>query len=195
MIRWLIKENARFLPPVAVALKTSADGNPKAQKRMAERIRYLGRGVFNGVWLNPGKRGRYMLTLGYWTGWHPQQDRPIEPDDLLPTSKVWLAYWQTDLIGEGAGKRSERSMPRLLATHHALSRLAQRCDARTPADLINGLGLIWDAVVDLVDAHGNDGWLNPPSGQWRVEIMLGTGFIYGSLHPRPISTSRKITSL
>jgi hypothetical protein len=173
MIRWLVKESARFRPPVAEALKTSADGNPKAQKRMAERIRNLGGGVFNGVWLNPGKRGRYMLTLAYWTGWHPEQDRPIEADDLLPTTKVWLAYWQTDLIGEGAGKRAERSMPRLLATHHALSRLAQRCDARTLVELINGLGLMWGAVLDLVNAHGDDGWLNPPSGQWRVEIKGG----------------------
>ena len=64
-------------------------------------------------------------------------------------------------------------MPRLLATHHALSRLAQRCDARTLADLINGLGLMWRAAVDLNNAHGNDGWLNPPSGQWRVEIKGG----------------------
>jgi hypothetical protein len=57
MIRWPIKENVHFLLPVAVALRTSADGNPKAQERMAGRIRYLGRDVFNGVWLNPGKRG------------------------------------------------------------------------------------------------------------------------------------------
>jgi hypothetical protein len=29
------------------------------------------------------------------------------------------------------------------------------------------------AVLDLVNAHGDDGWLNPPSGQWRVEIKGG----------------------
>ena len=172
MIRWLIAESARFRPAIDEALKMSP-GNPKAQARLRERIRHLGEGVVTGVWLNPGKRGRYTLTLAYWTGWHPEQDRPIEPDDLLPTSKVWLAYWQTELTGEGAGKRTERSMPRLLATHHALSRLAQRCDARKPLDLLNGIGLMWGAVLDLVNAHGDDDWLNPPSGQWQVEIKGG----------------------
>ena len=86
---------------------------------------------------------------------------------------MWLAYWQTDLKGEGAGKRTERSMPRLLATHHALSRMAQPCEARTPEDLLNGLGRVWGAVVDLIEIHGDDGWLNPPSGQWQVEIKGG----------------------
>ena len=47
-------------------------------------------------------------------------------------------------------------------THHALSRLAQRCGARTPADLLNGVGRMWNAVVDLINTHGHDGWLNPP---------------------------------
>jgi hypothetical protein len=69
-------------------------------------------------------------------------------------------------------------MPLLLATHHALSRLAQRCGARAPADLLNGVGRMWNAVVDLINIHGHDGWLNPPSGKWLVEIEGGARVVF-----------------
>jgi hypothetical protein len=129
--------------------------------------------VFDRVDLDPGKRGRYRLTLLYWTGWNPERERLIESSDDLPTNKVWLAYWQTNWIGKGAGKHSEESLPLLLATHHALSRLAQRCDASTPGKLANGLRSMWNAVVDLINVHGTEGWLHPPSGQWRAKIKDG----------------------
>jgi hypothetical protein len=67
--------------------------------------------------------------------------------------QAWLAYWQTYWTGEGAGKHSERSLPRLIATHHALSRLAQRSDAR--------------AVVDLLRSRQHEALGPPPFASFR----------------------------
>jgi hypothetical protein len=135
MSRLLVRGGAGIRDAVAVALNTGADGNPKAQARLAERIRRVGAGVVTRVDLVPGKRGGFTLSFCYWTGWNPERDDPIETSDALPAGRVWLAYWFADITGEGGGKYSNVSAPGFLVTHHALSRLAQRCGARTAADL------------------------------------------------------------
>jgi hypothetical protein len=145
MLRDLARRYAEILTAVAKAAVTSKDGGPRAQHRMAERIRKAGA---IDVDLKPGTRGRYELTILYLVGWDPASDQAIVPrgNEPLPP-KPWLAVYVTRITNRG---RDVTASPILFVTHHALSRCAQRFGVRTMHQVVAACiaGKIWDAMVD-----------------------------------------------
>jgi hypothetical protein len=186
MIRWLAVETARSREAVVHVLAHSADGNPKAQGRLADRIRAAGNGVITQVGLESGKRGRYRLAYCYWAVWDPDRDCAVVGRDELSAGKLWLSYFLCQTTSKGGGKYSDVAAPALLVSHHALSRLAQRCGARTPLDLLGGMFSMWNAVGPRI--------LDAPSTPWRVEIEGGATILVEA-HARLEKTPVVVTVL
>jgi hypothetical protein len=126
MLRDLAAKRARIRMAVVDAIHNSKDGNPRAQAKMAERMRKAGADC---VMLKPGKRGKYTIQIYQWIGWDPIHDRVIDVDDPIP-EKPWLAYliFHIEYGGRGRGAVESKVVPVLLVTHHCLSRAAQRRD-------------------------------------------------------------------
>jgi hypothetical protein len=115
--------------------KTS-DGNPRAQAKLAEKLEAVGQPFILQVHVNPGKRGRYDLHILCIDGWHEGRRELISEDDKIIPEKPWLACTIIKLTSRERGLYDEEAIPFIFITHHALSRLAQRCGARTPQDLL-----------------------------------------------------------
>jgi hypothetical protein len=61
-----------------------------------------------------------------------------------------------------------------LCTHHALSRLAQRCNAREAIDLVSAVDAMWSAFIDADLKARDEGTAlhaRPPAGQ-RLSVKL-----------------------
>jgi hypothetical protein len=144
MLRFIAREQQarRARPPLVH--KAISDGSPKAQARMVERIRRSGGPIVIDVKLTPGKRGRYLIELYDWCVWDDQRGIEINPGDAIP-NRPWLACNVTGIEGIGDSERRVESHNALFVTHHALSRLAQRCGARTVDDLIAAAKALWRA--------------------------------------------------
>jgi hypothetical protein len=84
-------------------------------------------------------------------GWDAGHKRVIYVDDRIP-EKPWLACSNVKLTSKGRGIYEEASRVSLLVTHHALSRLVQRCGATHPGDLIIAVNNIWSAYLE--EKHG-----------------------------------------
>jgi hypothetical protein len=134
MLRWLVDVRAgmdeRFWQEVA----NGSFGNPLGQQRVVERLRRAGGRFISHCNLQPAKRCRFKLTLVEIDVWDPASDERV--DAVLP-DKPWLAMVTTSIKGEGPHRRFRiKGSALLFLTHHALSRLAQRCGARDAADLL-----------------------------------------------------------
>ena len=123
------------------------DGNPKAQARMVEKLREAARPFCLAVDLEPGKRGRYTLRLATVEAWNPATKDIVGMDEPLP-ELPWLALNRVDLTSKGNHRYDQEYGLVLAITHHALSRLAQRCGARTVTD-------IWHASLMIIRAYAD----------------------------------------
>jgi hypothetical protein len=158
MLRDLARKRARLEIAIGDAIASSKDGNPKAQLKMAARMRQAGA---EDVLLEPGKRGRYTILIFHWTGWDPIRDRAIHIDSPIP-EKPWLAYHIHYIENRGRGMIKAKSVPMLMITHHALSRAAQRFETRTNEHMFNAARHIRDAAVPLILKKD---WTPPPPPQ------------------------------
>jgi hypothetical protein len=138
MVRFIIRERAKDWERMQSVMGRAKDGNPKAQARLVEKLKKSGGSGLNNVQLTAGKRGTYQLDIFDWTGWNPKTEKPIDAAEDIPNSTdgLWLSCWVTCFISV-KGNRKLFNHPYFYITHHALSRLAQRCGARTCHDLIN----------------------------------------------------------
>ena len=70
MMRHLAEQQASLWETVNDITKSphTRDGNPRAQRKLEAKIKALG---VNFVHLEPGKRGRYRLSVNGWTGFDP----------------------------------------------------------------------------------------------------------------------------
>jgi hypothetical protein len=144
MLRHIAREHAGTFERVLAAIKPDYCGNPKAQRRTCKRIiRNAGETLIN-VMLEPGKRGKFTIALFDWCAWDDGRGKEIEAGDSLP-QKPWLCCCFTTITGLGGGKREVESRHALFVTHHALSRLAQRCGVRTIDDMIVAVAALWRA--------------------------------------------------
>jgi len=168
MMQHLAQTRAHLWPAICEAIDSSSDGSPKAQRKMAGRIKRAGA---LDIVLAPGKRGRYLLTIYDWTGWDPFQDKEISLGDVIP-ERPWIACHVTVIESKGNGRRGMDliSRPILFITHHALSRTAQRLGARTTDHLQISCVAIWSAAMTLANELGIDRWLNAPAAGWRAPI-------------------------
>jgi hypothetical protein len=122
LVQRLVEEQIGDSDRLADTWCDSADGSPKAQCRLVERIKCQRMRSLIEVKLTPGKRGRYSIYLVEWYAWDPARDAPI---DRVP-STVRLNFY------ESKGRGNYDATGRLLApiTHHSLFRLVQRFGAR-----------------------------------------------------------------
>lgn len=130
MLRVIVSIRAKRWPEAqAVYEAHPKDGNPGAQARLLKRIEKAMRGFVLGSALESGKRGRYKIHLLVLDGWDAEKSIIIGPDDRIP-AKPWIAISQVIVTSKGDHRYDETTEVPLLITHHALSRLAQRCGAR-----------------------------------------------------------------
>jgi hypothetical protein len=169
MLRDLARKHVTVGNAIVEAIGNSSDGSPKAQAKMAERIRRAGA---RHVQLYPGKRGRYEVIIHDFTGWDPSREAEICPDDPIP-EKPWIACYVTSFKSTGGGRHhfDLKSRPLLFISHHAMSRAAQRLDMRTSADLMADATAIWNSAVKLLNEKGLDAALQPPPAGWRVPLV------------------------
>jgi hypothetical protein len=169
MMRALAIKHGLLWEAMQMIIKSSSDGSPKSQQKMARRIEQAGAG---GVVLRKsGKRGRYELFIFDILGWNLQADKPIMVDDLIP-ERPWIVCHLTQLKsrGGGADRVVLKSRPILFLTHHVLSRTAQRMGARTGDDLMNAIDAMLAATMTLMQSKGFDNALVAPPAGWRVPI-------------------------
>jgi hypothetical protein len=133
MLQQLAQQYSSFRTAVDAILKDPCcrDGNPRAQAKLAARIRSLGALETS---LTPGKRGRYDLYVYSLAGWDPRRDALIEPGDPIP-QKPWICTLFQAIHGVGKCRGNCTGFTWLYLTHHCLSRSAQRRGVRTAADL------------------------------------------------------------
>jgi hypothetical protein len=144
MLRFIAREQQARRARNRLVQKAMPDGSPKAQARMVEGIRRSGGPAVIDVKLTSGKRGRYLIAIYDWCVWDEQRSIEINPGDVIP-DKPWLACNVTGIAGVGDGEPRVEGHNVLFVTHHALSRLAQRCGARTVDDLIAAAKALWRA--------------------------------------------------
>ena len=170
MLRQLAQTRAHLLPAIYRAFDTSSDGTPRAQRKMEARIKQAGALVTK---LYPGKRGRYVLKFVDCTGWDQVRDAEITIDDLdtIP-EKPWIAYHLNTITSVGGGRHECKANggPFLFVTHHALSRLAQRENARTAGDLLIAAESIMMVTAAVAKERGWDNVLAAPERGWRVPV-------------------------
>jgi hypothetical protein len=143
MLRWIAAEHAGTIDRIKDALKDMRGGNPVAQQRMVDRILKVGGPTIIAAELvSPGKRGRFRIRFLDWCVYSPERDREVRPGDPIP-AKPWLSVNRSIWVCEGGGVQTGDSYYSLLIAHHALSRLAQRCGARTIDDLLAATKALW----------------------------------------------------
>jgi hypothetical protein len=171
MLRELAVRRAQLRPAIQDAFARSSDGSPRAQQKMATRIKQAG-AVY--VDLRPGKRGRYEIDIYEWMGWDPATDSEIEIGDAIP-EKPWIACQITSVQSKGRGRFEECSWPFLFVTHHVLSRAAQRFGLRTSKGIEDTVRTIWNAAMTLLDKIDKDAWLSPPPWGHRLQLERNDG--------------------
>lgn len=142
MLRMIVAARAARAGQIQSLVGEMPDGNPRAQAKLARRLEAVGRPFVLDVDLNPGKRGRYDLLVRCIEGWDGVRGELISEDDKIP-GRPWLACTIVKMTSRGRGFYKEDAVPLVLITHHALSRLAQRCGARTSEDLLDATSNIF----------------------------------------------------
>jgi hypothetical protein len=90
------------------------------------------------------------------SGWDPALNAVIDEKSPPPPDKPWLAVVSTLVNWRGSRREPEiRHGPIILVTHHSLSRLTQRCGARTPSDVLVATHALLDAPASARKHHDN----------------------------------------
>lgn len=148
MCRWLVTENSRLSAALRLHLNSGKSrlGSIVAQRRFIERLsRSPAARALVALHLIPGKRARFKIQFSVWGVITPSGEI-LQPDDPMP-EKPWLTCGMVSM-----SRDAERYFHVFTLTHHAMQRLAERCAARTPADLIDTLRLIYDVLAEILAA-------------------------------------------
>jgi hypothetical protein len=122
-------------PPEKHADRVVAEMLRLIKADLVRLIRESGGRLLFDVILEPGKRGRYELILTESIGWNAAIGTAIHDTHPIP-EKPWLGCRLTRIKSKGRGCYEVSRNTPLLITHHALSRLAQRSNAREAIDLV-----------------------------------------------------------
>lgn len=163
MCRWLDEELDRLnrLMCDQIEAGRSRLGNPVAQQRFVERIRKAGgKGVVE-LRLTPGKRGRFRLR---WVAW-----RVLRKTTERPQLACTIFFLDSADPGDAQTKRM------FTLTHHAQVRLAERCGAQTPNDLLDALEEIYRGVDAYAACIGFD--INRSSTVCKLPVRSGVAVI------------------
>ena len=147
MLHWIVRERESRWQRYWAEWERGSIGNPLGQQRMVKRMREAGGQFLLYIRLDPGKRARFKLWVCEVSGWDPTLNAVIDAKSPPPPDKPWLAVVSTLVDWRGSHREPEiRHGPIILVTHHSLSRLAQRCGARTPSDLLVATRALLDAA-------------------------------------------------
>jgi hypothetical protein len=135
MLKVIAATRRKTWPRIHDILRRSPDGNPKAQAKMLEKLKVAAGPFIVGAELTPGKRGRYELHLLDTMVWNPETGDVVPSKDMIVPETPWLAFMMAKVTSKGDHRYETNSSVALLVTHHALSRLTQRCGARTLMDV------------------------------------------------------------
>jgi hypothetical protein len=177
MMRDLARKHATLWDTLTEVISSCRGGSPKAQAKLAERIKRAG--AYHTK-LYPGKRGKFMIMIHDFTGFDPWRDKEIGFGDPVP-EKPWISGNISLLQSPGGGRDTleVNSRPLLFITHHAMSRVAQRLGLRTSDHLIGATHILWNGCIDHINRHGRlndrndegkEKWLAAPPEGWRVPI-------------------------
>jgi hypothetical protein len=172
MLQLLIRMRAAMWDDFWAAVASGSFGNPVGQQRLVRRLREAGGLFLPAVLLDPGKRARFTLVVCEIVGWDPDTQAIIDNDDRGPLpNKPWLAVRSTFIEGRGPRLRPDIwGALNLFVTHHALSRLAQRCGAREPHELLLAVRAIWHTFETDMEKKAEF----PPAG-YRLSVNLPGG--------------------
>lgn len=147
MLRDIVKARMRMNVDIVKSMRMRGfdDGNPRAQKKFARKLAELGRPFVLEALCETGKRGRYTLSIYHVDGWNPGLKEPIFDEAQMIPIKPWLTVAHHKITSKGRHVYDHDANHLLFMTHHALSRLSQRCGARTPTDLLHAVASIWTA--------------------------------------------------
>lgn len=166
MMREVIAKRSGITNAIRKIFATGRTGNPRAQEKVAERIRKAGA---VHVTLKPGKSLKYEMTILEISGWDPARNAEVLQDDPLP-EKPWLVVYATIIKDK---ERNVFSHPVMFITHHALSRYAQRLDLRSSEQIVPLADTIWiKALSANTDAAGLPikSIFEPPPKGYRIPI-------------------------
>jgi hypothetical protein len=179
MLQQMVQKHSKLWAAIHAFTKDphARDGNPRAQIKLAAKIKKLGALLTD---LKPGKRGHYELLIYSLAGWDPQRDALIEPGDPIP-KKPWICTLLHVVRGEGHGWVRHESFIWMFLSHHCLSRSAQRWGVRTVEDLSAVIEKIIRVVLEylfkrgLADPQADDAWLDTPPEGVRLPMPEGAG--------------------
>jgi hypothetical protein len=146
MLKVIAGARQRTWPEIQAIVDQGPDGNPKAQARMLAKLKAAAGPFIVSAHLKPGKRGRYQLIFLDTHVWNPETGETVMPDDTSIPEMPWLAFMLVEWTSKGEHRYDVKSSVALLITHHALSRLTQRCGARTMQD-------VWNAAREIGVAY------------------------------------------
>ena len=172
MLRLIVKARINRIGFIRETLGATPDGNPRAQSKLMKKLTEAGRPFVLHTALKPGKRGRYVFKLFVVDGWDAERKAPIGPDDKMP-AKPWLAVTDRSCTSLGNRAYEMDASYSLFVTHHALSRLAQRCvDLKGPVQLLSAVNNIWVAyMVEGLDRKNWD-WVKD---DYRLKFKVSEG--------------------
>jgi hypothetical protein len=148
MMRWIVEAQMRRWARVQHVVSNCKDGNPRSQERMIRRLKEAGGVFFFDVFLDPGKRGKFVYHLLDVAGWNPAADTMIFETSAIP-EKPWLCCNTTRVISRGRNVYDQTTGIELLVTHHSMSRLAQRNGVREPKELLMAVHSIRSSYLDM----------------------------------------------
>jgi hypothetical protein len=148
MMRLLAAGRQVTWPRIKEAFMQASDGNPKAQARMLEKMSAASGPFMMSAHLEAGKRGRYRVCWLDAAVWNPEIGDFVWPGDMNIPEMPWLAFVVFELTSKGGHRYDTKSSASLFLTHHALSRLTQRCGARTVYE-------VWNAACKIAEAYFN----------------------------------------
>jgi hypothetical protein len=172
IMRFIVGVRAREWPDVEAIFTDphASDGNPKAQAKLVKKIKAAAGECCLGAQLRPGKRGRYTVTSFFLSGWDPAEERLVTDPEAIPY-QPWSALSAHRIERHGHRQVKWQHFPVLFITHHALSRLAQRCGARTAIEVYRAVQLIALEFLDnLLFEEASSNVLIRDNQRFRVKL-------------------------
>jgi hypothetical protein len=173
MMKFLAAARQEAWPGIKDVLMRSPDGNPKAQAKMLEKLKAAAGPFMFWAELKPGKRGRYKLYYLDYRPWNPETKEAVKPEDMVIPEMPWVAFMVVEHSSKGDHRYEVSRIVVLLMTHHALSRLTQRCGARTIFE-------VWKAACEIVAAYINAEYFKTKprdNSRFRVSLPDGMGTV------------------
>jgi hypothetical protein len=193
MLKYIAATHIALWRDIGSTFRNGSLGNPIGQRRLVRHLEAIGGAFLPVCHLKPGKRCHFTITLVEIAPWDQNRDAIIAEDDPVPV-KPWLVAVVTTLKGLGPDKFDTFAKIPLVATHHALSRLCQRVNARTPRDLIVATNAMCEAFLEASRAGRFDGVTEQrfaftlPDTMGGSAVAVSEPYKDGDTHTRVVKT-------